>query len=273
MAPDIATCRYIYGTATCSEFNYCSGNGNCTDGLCACNPGYLGLDCANFVSCQYWDVANASWSSYGVRTVYEDGAVFCETTHLTDFGGIVSFPTSPDELLAALEAALHFNTFTMDEMFDLLSNFNFGDNLTIMIFIITLYSLNFLTLFWLGVFRHYRKRKNRRRENRMYEREALMLEVKLMEERKKQWAVAPEKSGSGNGTPRLGSMSAMGSILGRRGSAAVPTALAKPGERSPLRSFVRKSKAASSEAEPGQRAAAPQEESAEATVGQLELKV
>ena len=160
MAPDIATCRYIYGTGTCSEFSFCSGHGNCTDGLCACLPGYLGRDCANFVSCQYWDVANETWSSNGVQTVYIDGAVFCETTHLTDFGGVVSFPTTPDELLAELQAAFHFNSFTMDEMFDLLSNFNFADNLTIMIMIISLWALNFSTLLFYGVFRHHRKRKS-----------------------------------------------------------------------------------------------------------------
>ena len=66
-----------------------------------------------------------------MQTVYADGSVFCETTHLTDFGGIVSFPTTPEELMKELQA-IRFNGFLLEEMFDALSNFKFEDNQTIM---------------------------------------------------------------------------------------------------------------------------------------------
>ena len=67
-----------------------------------------------------------------MQTVYADGSVFCETTHLTDFGGIVSFPTPPDELMKELKDAVRFNGFSLDDMFNALSNFKFEDNQTIM---------------------------------------------------------------------------------------------------------------------------------------------
>ena len=187
MAPSPSTCRYLYGIGDCSEFNSCSGNGNCTYGLCACEPGYLGLDCANFIECKYWDTANETWSTEGVVTVYVQGAVYCETTHLTDFGGVVSFPTTPDALLQELEKAFHFNSFTMDEMFDLLNNFNFGDNLTIMIILIVIFVSDLISLAILGIFRGYRKHQLRKREGRMYEHEQMDDEIKQMKERKKRF--------------------------------------------------------------------------------------
>ena len=85
-----------------------------------------------------------------------------------------------------LAAAFTFNTFTLDEMMSALANFNFGDNLTIMIFIITLISLDFISLLCLGWFRGHRKRQLRRREDRMYDKEVIILEVMEMERRKKQ---------------------------------------------------------------------------------------
>ena len=180
--PPPTTCRNVYGTGTCSEFDFCSGHGNCTYGLCACLPGYLGINCANFISCKYWDVVNETWSSEGLTTIYEEGNVFCETTHLTDFGGII-VPNVCRRLMKELAAAFSFNVFTLDEMMSALAN-SFGDNLTIMIFIITLVSLDLISP-CLGWFRGH-VRQLRRREDRMYDKEVILLEVMEMERRKKQ---------------------------------------------------------------------------------------
>lgn len=77
------------------------------------------------LTCRYWDAAEGEWSTAGVTTsVAADGkGAACATTHLTTFGGIVSIPTSTEELLAELTAAFKFNTFTLEEMFTLLSEF------------------------------------------------------------------------------------------------------------------------------------------------------
>ena len=106
-------------------------------------------------------------------------SVYCETTHLTDFGGLISFPTT----LAELKAALNFNTFTLDELADLLKNFNPADNPTIITIISVIIVSNALSLIALGFFRGRRKRFNRIRENRMFEREELDLQVQRLKQR------------------------------------------------------------------------------------------
>lgn len=48
----VCTCQTGYSgeacqqvEATCEEFHYCSGNGECVDNSCRCNPGFAGLTC------------------------------------------------------------------------------------------------------------------------------------------------------------------------------------------------------------------------------------
>ena len=55
----------------------------------------------------------------------------CDTVHLTNFGGVLNIPTSVEELLEELKEAFTFSTFTLDEAFALLANFDFGKNVTI----------------------------------------------------------------------------------------------------------------------------------------------
>ena len=115
----------MFGAGDCRESNYCSGRGSCVDGKCECPPQYLDANCSVKLTCRYWDAAEGEWSTAGVTTsVAADGkGAACATTHLTTFGGIVSIPTSTEELLAELTAAFKFNTFTLEEMFTLLSEF------------------------------------------------------------------------------------------------------------------------------------------------------
>ena len=109
-----------------------------------------------------------------------DGVLQCETTHLTTFGGVLSIPTSADELFAELLTAVQFNTFSVDEMFDLLANFSFGENLTIMIVIIILLFMNVCSLTTLGGYRGYRARKRRERDGIMFDLEEQVKEVNDM---------------------------------------------------------------------------------------------
>ena len=81
--PHASTCRLVYGLGDCSEFNFCSGNGNCTDGRCTCPLGYIDSNCSTKISCRYWDDKTSEWSAKGVVThASSDGLqVRCETTH------------------------------------------------------------------------------------------------------------------------------------------------------------------------------------------------
>ena len=108
----------LWGLGDCSEYNYCSENGVCVQGLCVCNTGRTGLSCETGVQCQYWDVPLGIWSTEGCvasppPSARPDGFLHCNCTHLTDFGG-VSFPTSAEEFLDEL-TSIQFTTFTMDE--------------------------------------------------------------------------------------------------------------------------------------------------------------
>ena len=85
--------------------------------------GYIDANCSMFISCNYWDEPTGAWSSKGLTTTIEPGVVVCGSTHLTTFGGILSLPSTVEELLAELAAAVKFNTFTVDEMFSLIANF------------------------------------------------------------------------------------------------------------------------------------------------------
>ena len=107
-----------------------------------------------------------------------DGSgVDCQTMHLTTFGGLISIPTTAEELLAELADAFKFNTFTMDEAFALLANFNIGDNMTIFLIITIIIGADFLSIAWLGYYRGRRYRMRRRREGAEYEAEAQEYEL------------------------------------------------------------------------------------------------
>jgi len=164
------TCRRIYGAGDCSEQNFCSGVGACADGLCICPPEYIDSNCSVRMSCKYWDEEKRVWSTEGVTSMIspEEGTLVCTTTHLTTFGGVISIPTSADELAAELTAAMQFNTFSLDEAAALLAEFNFSENSTIMSIVIGICCGDLLTLFCLGFYRGHRGRKRRVRKGTMY---------------------------------------------------------------------------------------------------------
>jgi len=175
----------VYGAGDCRESNFCSGRGNCTDGLCVCPSGYIDSNCSVSVDCKYFDEDSRVWRTDGVLSVLSsDGrSLRCETTHLTTFGGVIEIPTSADELLAELETAFHFNVFTLDEAGAILSNFSIADNPTIMTIVFTLSALNLFSLTCLGWWRGSRARRRRRRENKMYEREVIEDELHALNTR------------------------------------------------------------------------------------------
>ena len=141
-------CRLVHGAGDCSEFSFCSGRGNCTDGLCLCPPGFIDANCSVFLSCKYWDESISEWSSEGVESSPKDGKLVCSATHLTTFGGIISIPTSVQELLNELKAAVTFNTFSLDEAFSILSNFTLADNPTLMTAILTMVAVQLISIWW-----------------------------------------------------------------------------------------------------------------------------
>ena len=133
------------------------------------------------MECKYWDESAGAWSTEGVTSVLRDGVLYCETSHLTQFGGLISIPTSADELFAELLTAVQFNTFTLDEIADLLANFSFGENPTIMTVILTLLFADILSIFWLGWYRGYRARRRRERDGEMFEIEQMVKQVRDIE--------------------------------------------------------------------------------------------
>ena len=117
-SPPPVHCSLLYGVGDCSEYNFCSRQGTCNAGLCDCDVGFTGLSCDILVECKYWDNALGDWNTDGCvssppPTGRPDGYLYCNCTHLTDFGG-VGIPTSAEELLAEF-TSMQFATFTMDE--------------------------------------------------------------------------------------------------------------------------------------------------------------
>ena len=123
--------------------------------LCVCLPGFIDAQCSVSIDCNFWSDELGAWSSEGVSSTVRDGSVVCSTTHLTTFGGIISIPTSVDELLSELASEFTFNTFSLQEAFDLLSSFSVTDNPTIMSILLTMASLNILTIGCLGWYHTY----------------------------------------------------------------------------------------------------------------------
>ena len=85
----------------------------------------MGTSCETAVACRYWDARFNIWSEEGCVSQappsgVADGFLYCNCTHLTDFGGMVL----PVEDLLATFTNVKFNFFSMDDAFSILSNFD-----------------------------------------------------------------------------------------------------------------------------------------------------
>ena len=168
--PAEPACLIVHGNGDCSEFDFCNRQGSCPNGLCDCWPGYVGLSCEERIHCRFWHPERLEWSTEGCTTSATDGGdLLCECSHLTEFGGL-SVPTNPADLLAEV-TSIQFNTFSLGEAFDVLSDFDFGANPTIYITVFTLAGLDVLSLLF-GLYRERRRRLARARHEREYEEEA-----------------------------------------------------------------------------------------------------
>ena len=157
----------MHGVGDCREANYCSGHGECVDGRCVCGTGWNGVNCTQELLCQYWDEANGIWSSEGLvasppPSGVPDGFLHCDSTHLTDFGGVIKIPLSAEELLAEL-TAIKFNVFTLDDMANVLGEFDIAGNPAIFTMLFTCTGLDVL-LILITRWRFYRRRVNTARK-------------------------------------------------------------------------------------------------------------
>lgn len=135
------------------------------------------------------------WSTEGVTPSpppngIPDGFMHCDVTHLTDFGGI-QIPTSGEELLASLTPT--FNTFTMDEAFALLAEFDFAAYPLLAGVIFGMIGLDVITIFLLGLWRGHRKKQRRKLDGELFEEEQVLEEVTQirraqLEEKGTSWA-------------------------------------------------------------------------------------
>jgi hypothetical protein len=84
----------MHGAGDCREFNYCSQRGTCVNGRCECWPGLIDQNCTEALQCLYWHAASGEWRADGVASnvTNERNAVVCETSHLTDFAGVLVEP-------------------------------------------------------------------------------------------------------------------------------------------------------------------------------------
>ena len=172
----------MHGTGTCREFNYCNGNGICIDGRCQCKLGFVDPACSLTVVCKFWDDERRLWSTSGVTSIITNDTqrVTCSTEHLTTFGGILVLPSSAEELLNELQDALRFQTFTLDEMGRLLSQFTFADNETIVTVVLLLLSFNIVSVLVLGICRGRRHRISRARVGKPFRDEEVIAELSAL---------------------------------------------------------------------------------------------
>ena len=160
------------------------------------------------VECQYWDKATDNWSTEGCvasppPSGRPDGFLHCNCTHLTDFGGI-SFPTSPEELLAEL-TSIKFTFFTMDDFANILGGgLDFAGNPEISITLFTVAALDILMIAY-SKFRAHRRvlrrgreaaarRKELRDQARQKAREKASADPDLLEERRRRKAAGMGKN-------------------------------------------------------------------------------
>lgn len=151
----------MHGAGDCSESGLCSGHGTCVDGLCKCNVGWAGNNCTTELLCSYWDEENQMWSSQGLSISpppggAPDGFLHCNSSHLTDFGGIVRIPLSAEELLAEI-TSIEFTFFTMDDAADVLTNFDVAGNPIIFSMVFSAIGLDFFMILFARWRRHRRR--------------------------------------------------------------------------------------------------------------------
>jgi hypothetical protein len=91
-----------------------------------------------------------------------DGFLHCESTHLTDFGGILRIPTSVEELLEEL-SNIKFEWFTLDDLASVLSEFPFLDNPMIFMMVLGSTALDLFFIFFTRWRRHRRQKTQGRR--------------------------------------------------------------------------------------------------------------
>ena len=101
----------------------------------------------------------------------------CDAYHLTEFGGII-FPTSAEELLKSLTPT--FNTFTLEEAFAALADFDFMKYPILTATLFSMLGLDFLTLFLLGMWRQHRKKRARQRDDELTEEEEALDRVRAL---------------------------------------------------------------------------------------------
>ena len=88
-------CIRIYGNGDCSDFNNCSGRGECNNGLCICDPGIVGLNCSYDLECRYWNANKSDWWSNDCYSTPPpsgkyDGFLHCSCMNPGIFGGTIT---------------------------------------------------------------------------------------------------------------------------------------------------------------------------------------
>ena len=101
------------------------------------------------------------WSSQGLSISpppggAPDGFLHCNSSHLTDFGGIVRIPLSAEELLAEI-TSIEFTFFTMDDAADVLTNFDVAGNPIIFSMVFSAIGLDFFMILFARWRRHRRR--------------------------------------------------------------------------------------------------------------------
>ena len=150
----------------CSESAFCSGHGDCVNGLCECHLGWTGNNCTTELLCNYWDETEHAWSSEGLTISPSpngrpDGFLRCNSTHLTDFGGLARVPMSAEDLLADI-SSVEFTVFTMDDLADTLTNFDIAGNPQIFSMIFSAIGLDFIMVMFARWRWHRRRLKMKR---------------------------------------------------------------------------------------------------------------
>ncbi|KAL3928236.1 MAG: hypothetical protein SGPRY_002476, partial [Prymnesium sp.] len=233
----------VYGAGDCREADYCNAprNGKCVFGLCKCHLGFVNSNCSQSTSCRFWDEIGQVWSTEGLTVVEGpagSGVMYCETSHLTDFG-VVSIPTSLDDLLAEI-TSISFNFISLDDVAAMLTNFNIGENIAIVIVVFTVALVDAVLVCILGVYKGHRLRLRRLRQQKLHYAEAKQQERTNLKEKleaylAKPTAKPPVERGKWRAgldiTPRLGT------ILSPRGQRPKSAETAQEGpECSPARS-------------------------------------
>ena len=112
--------------------------------------GWTGNNCTTELVCSYWDEENQMWSSQGLSISPPpsgafDGFLHCNSSHLTDFGGIVRIPLSAEELLEEI-TSIEFTFFTMDDAADVLTSFDVAGNPIIFSMVFSAIGLDFFMI-------------------------------------------------------------------------------------------------------------------------------